>query len=99
MSARPTASSPANSSAIFSCSASRAAHIGGGAAILLFGILEAANAWLVGHPRGDEAVALFGNFSIGVSGYLAILALIALMAVVTALASRRTVNQTLGSID
>jgi cell division transport system permease protein len=42
---------------------------------------------------------LFGNFSIGVSGYLAILTQIVLMAVVTALASRRTVNRTLETID
>ena len=61
--------------------------------------MEAADTWLAGTPAGDEAVALFGNLSIGVSGYLAILAQIALMAVVTAFASRRTVNQTLGAID
>ena len=73
--------------------------LGGGAAILLFGAVEAADTWLAGTPAGDEAVALFGNLSIGASGYLAILAQIALMAVVTALASRRTVNQTLGAID
>jgi cell division transport system permease protein len=73
--------------------------LGGGAAILLFGAVEAADTWLAGTPAGDEAVALFGNLSIGVSGYLAILAQIALMAVVTGLTSRRTVNQTLGAID
>ena len=73
--------------------------LGGGAAIVLFGAVEAANAWLAGTPGGDEVAALFGNFSIGVSGYLAILAQIVLMAVVTALASRRTVNRTLKTID
>ena len=73
--------------------------LGGGAAIVLFGAVEAANAWLAGTPGGDEVAALFGNFSIGVSGYLAILAQIVLMAVVTALASRRTVNRTLETID
>ena len=36
--------------------------IGGGAAILLFGTVEAANAWLAGTPGGDEVAALFGNF-------------------------------------
>ena len=46
--------------------------IGGGAAIVLFGVLEAANAWLAGTPGGDEASALFGSFSVGVSGYLVI---------------------------
>jgi cell division transport system permease protein len=42
---------------------------------------------------------LFGTLSVSIAGYVAILALIALMAIVTALASRRTVNQTLNSID
>jgi cell division transport system permease protein len=73
--------------------------IGGGAAILLFGAMEAANTWLAGTPGGDEVAALFGTFTIGVLGYLAILWQIVLMAVVTAFASRRTVNQTLESID
>jgi cell division transport system permease protein len=73
--------------------------IGGGAALVLFGLLEAVNAWISGTPGGEEAAALFGNFSVGASGYVAIVALIVLMALVTALASRRTVNQTLESID
>jgi len=73
--------------------------IGGGAAIVLFAILGAINAWLAGTPGGDEAAALFGSFSIGITGYVAILILIVLMAVVTAFASRRTVNQTLEAID
>ena len=73
--------------------------IGGGAAMVLFGILQAINAWVSGTPGGEEAAALFGSFSVGVAGYLAIFALIVLMAVVTALASRRTVDQTLENID
>ncbi len=73
--------------------------IGGGAAILLFGCIEAARAWLAGTPRGDEAAALFGSLSIGVDGYLAIFAQIVVMAVVTALVSRYTVNRTLATID
>ena len=73
--------------------------IGGGAAIMLFGVMEAANSWLAGTPGGDEIAALIGNFSIGVSGYLAILLQIVFMALVTAFASRRTVNRTLASID
>jgi cell division transport system permease protein len=73
--------------------------IGGAAAIALFAILTAVNAWFAGTLGGDEASALFGSFSIGVAGYVAILVLIVLMAVVTAVTSRRTVNQTLESID
>jgi cell division transport system permease protein len=73
--------------------------IGGGAAMALFGILGAADAWFSGTPGGDEAAALFGNYSVGISGYIAILVLILLMAIVTATVSRRTVNHTLASID
>lgn len=73
--------------------------IGGGLAIALFAIIAAINAWVSGTPSGDEAAALFGTFSVGVTGYVAILALIVLMAAVTALASRRTVNRTLNHID
>jgi cell division transport system permease protein len=73
--------------------------IGGGAAIALFGIVAAINAWFAGTPGGYETAALFGTFSVSIAGYVAILGLIALMAIVTALASRRTVNQTLSSID
>jgi cell division transport system permease protein len=73
--------------------------IGGGAAILLFGVLQAMNVWLAGTPGGDEAEALFGSLSIGALGYLAILGQIVLMALVTALASRRTVSRTLEAID
>src|SRR5215469_492737 len=65
--------------------------IGGGLAIALFGIIAAVNVWFSGTPSGDETAALFGTFSVSVTGYIAILALIALMAVVTALASRHTV--------
>lgn len=77
----------------------RGGAIGGGAAILLFGIVETANAWLAGTPGGDEVAGLFGNFSIGVAGYLAILLQIVFMALVTAYACRHTVNRTLETID
>jgi len=73
--------------------------IGGGAAILLFAIVEAANSWLAGTAGGDEIAALFGSLTTGVSGYLAILLQIVLMALVTAFASRHTVNRTLKAID
>jgi len=73
--------------------------IGGGGAIFFFGAMEAVNAWLVGTAGGDEAAALFGTMSVGVSGYLAILTQVVLMAMVTALTSRRTVNRTLASMD
>jgi cell division transport system permease protein len=73
--------------------------IGGGIAMALFGLLQALDSWLAGTPGGDEMTALFGSLSIGPGGYVAILVLIALMAFVTALASRRTVGQTLQTVD
>jgi cell division transport system permease protein len=73
--------------------------IGGGAAFLLFGCIEAARTWFAGTPGGDEAAALFGSLSIGVAGYLAVVGQIVVMAVVTALVSRYTVNRTLETID
>jgi cell division transport system permease protein len=73
--------------------------IGGGAAIVLFGLVEAANAWLWATPEGEQVAVLFGNLTIGVAGYLAIVLQIVFMALVTAFASRRTVRRTLQTID
>jgi cell division transport system permease protein len=77
----------------------RGGVIGGGAAIVLFGFLEAANAWLAGTPGGEEAAVLFGDLSVGVAGYMVIIAQIAVMAAVAALTSRHTVNRTLRSVE
>ena len=52
-----------------------------------------------GTPEGDQVAALFGNHTIGVTGYLAIALQIVFMALVTAFASRRTVRRTLQTID
>jgi cell division transport system permease protein len=73
--------------------------IGGGAAILLFALLGVVNAWIAGTPGGDEAAALFGVSSMGIGSYLAVFGQIVLMAAVTALTSRRTVNHTLENIE
>jgi cell division transport system permease protein len=77
----------------------RGGALGGGAAILMFGVVEAANSWLAGTAGGDQIAGLFGNLSVGVAGYLAIVLQIIFMALVTAFASRRTVNRTLETID
>jgi cell division transport system permease protein len=73
--------------------------IGGGAAVVLFGCIEAARAWFAGTPGAEEAAMLFGSLSIGVKGYLAIVVLVVVMAVLTALVSRYTVARTLKSIE
>jgi cell division transport system permease protein len=72
--------------------------IGGGSAIALFALAELAAGWLGGRAGGNQLAALFGSFSIGVLGYLAVLVQVALVAGVTALTSRRTVNHTIETI-
>ena len=42
---------------------------------------------------------MFGNFTIGIEGYVAVVVQIILIAAVTAFASRRTVNRTLQAIE
>jgi len=73
--------------------------IGGGCAMALFGLMDLAGRRALGTAAGDQFAALFGTFSIGVLGYIAVLAQIALIAFVTAMTSRRTVARTLESIQ
>ncbi|HZD91316.1 MAG TPA: ABC transporter permease [Pseudolabrys sp.] len=73
--------------------------IGGGAAIVLFGLAELIGGWLSGSAAGHETSALFGTFAIGAWGYVAVVALIVLIAFVTAWTSRHTVNRTLETIE
>jgi cell division transport system permease protein len=73
--------------------------IGGGAAVLLFALAALIGHFTAGTAGGDQSAALFGSFSLGFLGYLAVLAQIVLSAVVTALTSRHTVNRTLEAID
>jgi cell division transport system permease protein len=73
--------------------------IGGGAAIILFTLAGAMSRWFVGTAGADQTSALFGSFSIGLAGYAAVLVQVVLIAAVTALTSRRTVNNTLEMID
>ena len=73
--------------------------IGGGLAMLVFGIASIAANMSVGMAGSDQLAALFGTFSLSLGGYMAIVAQMALMAVVTAIASRRTVNRTLEFVE
>ncbi len=73
--------------------------IGGGAAALLFLGGGAVSGWFTGTAGGDQATAIFGSFSIGFAGYAAVLAQIVLIALVTAVTSRQTVNRTLEAMD
>jgi cell division transport system permease protein len=73
--------------------------IGGGSALVLFGLIEFASRHFIGNAAGEQFGALFGSFSIGIFGYVAVALQIALIAGVTALASRRTVNRTLETFE
>jgi cell division transport system permease protein len=73
--------------------------IGGGAAILLFALAAAVSRWFAGTAGGDQTTAMFGSFSIGIAGYVAVLGQVLLIALVTAMTSRQTVNRTLEMID
>jgi cell division transport system permease protein len=72
--------------------------IGGGVAMAVFAIAGFAGSAIVGTVAGDQFTSLFGAFSIGWQGYVTIAALVVLIAIVTAAASRHTVNQTLESV-
>jgi cell division transport system permease protein len=73
--------------------------IGGGMAVLVFAAVQMASGWLTGTASGDQLQALFGSFSLGLVGYTAVVAQIFVTAAVAALASQRTVNRTLASIE
>ena len=72
--------------------------IGGVAAILLFALIVPVEALIRGNAGAEQFAALFGSISLGLTGYLAILAQIVVIAAVASEASRRTVNQTIASI-
>jgi cell division transport system permease protein len=73
--------------------------IGGGAAIILFLLAGFISRWFAGTAAGDQTSVFFGSFSIGLAGYVFVLVQVALIAAVTALTSRQTVNNTLEMID
>ena len=71
---------------------------GGGAAILLFVLADLLSGRFQGSGDGNQFVALFGSLSVGLWGYVAVVAQVLLIAVVTAATSRYTVNRTIESI-
>jgi cell division transport system permease protein len=73
--------------------------IGGGSALLLFAIAEFASRWLLGAAATQQFMALFGTFSIGLVGYIAVVVQVILIALVAAYTSRTTVNRTLETVQ
>jgi cell division transport system permease protein len=72
---------------------------GGGSALFLFAIAELASRWLLGAAATQQFMALFGTFSIGLTGYIAVVVQVILIALVAAYTSRTTVNRTLETIQ
>jgi cell division transport system permease protein len=73
--------------------------LGGGVAIALFALADLAGNWFTGTAAGDQFAAMFGAVSIGALGYVAILAQICLVALVTGATSQHTVNRTIETIQ
>jgi cell division transport system permease protein len=73
--------------------------IGGGLAILFFGAASIAVRMSAGTAGGDQVATLFGGFALSWGGYAAIVGQIVLIALVTAVTSRRTVDRTLATVE
>jgi cell division transport system permease protein len=71
---------------------------GGGCAIVLFALAEIMSRRSEGASDGSEITALFGVLSLGIWGYVAVVAQVVLIALVTAATSRHTVNRTIETI-
>jgi cell division transport system permease protein len=73
--------------------------IGGGLAILLFGIAHTLTTFGAGAAAGTQFIPLLGTFTLGFSGYLAILTQIVVVATVAALTSRYVIVRSLEAVD
>jgi cell division transport system permease protein len=73
--------------------------IGGGAAVLAFLAAQGLSSLFAGSAAEDQLSALFGRFALGLFGYAALAGQILLIAAVTAVTSRYTVNRTLDTVD
>jgi len=73
--------------------------VGGGGAIVMFALAALFSRWLGGGPDESQIGALFGHLSLGLEGYGAVVGLIVLVAAVTTLTSRLTVQRTLASME
>jgi len=73
--------------------------IGGGMALLAFAVAHLLGSYFRGTAGEDQMEALFGSFSIGLTGCAAVIAQVGIIAMVTALTSRLTVQYTLKALD
>jgi cell division transport system permease protein len=77
----------------------KGAAAGGGAAVLVFIAFSWWSSMNFGTPEGDQASALFGNFSIGISGYAGVAFIVLVIGALTAITSHITVVSYLTDID
>lgn len=73
--------------------------VGGVLAALLFATASLWQSSSRATPESEQAMALFGSFTIGWSGYLGILATMLIIALLTTLTARFTVMRTIDEID
>jgi cell division transport system permease protein len=72
--------------------------VGGGGAIVLFALAALLSRWFGGGPDESQITVLLGHLSLGFEGYGAVVGLVVLVAAVTTLTSRLTVQRTLKSM-
>jgi cell division transport system permease protein len=65
----------------------------------MLALADFGNEILLNRGGNPQLTALFGTFSIGVAGYVAVLAQIVAIAMLTAAAARHTVNHTLETVQ
>jgi cell division transport system permease protein len=73
--------------------------LGGGGAILFLALAGPLNDLFVGTAGEAQTTALFGSFSVGLTGYAVVVAEVILIAAITALTSRQVVIHTLRRIE
>ena len=83
----------------FLLAGSRGAVAGGVAAIIVFVLFSWWSSRNVATPQGDQAAALFGNFTIGMSGYLGVAMVVLLISVLIAATSHVTVMTHLKRVE
>ncbi len=77
----------------------KGALFGGAAAMLVFLIFSWWASYNTATPEGDQAAAMFGNFAIGINGYIGSAIIIILVSVLTMLTSRIIVIRQLATMN
>jgi cell division transport system permease protein len=77
----------------------KGAAAGGLAAIIVFILFGWWSGRNMATPEADQATALFGNFAIGMTGYLGVGVVVVLVAALTAATSHATVVAHLNGVD